>query len=268
MNISILGAGWLGLPLGKALAREGHEVKGSTTSEDKLDAIQQAGMEPYLIDLDREGELPPDFFQADLLIITLPPGRRDPEVRKNYDRRIQKVIQAVRKSPIQYLIYTSSTGVYGDREGEVREETPVAPSTDSSKAVRQAEIDLAKTGLPLTVVRLAGLAGAGRKAGRFLAGRKGLANGEAPVNLVHQDDCIGVIREIIRQSAWNEVFNVCADEHPSRAALYTEQAKSLGLEPPEFVEGKKTKAYKVVGNGKVKKELGYQFKFPDPMEFG
>ncbi len=260
MRISILGAGWLGLPLGEVLLKEGYEVKGSTTTEQKLETIKEKGLAPYFIDLDKDEELPTEFFQSDLLILTLPPGRRDPNVLDNYLKRIRKIIAAIQNSPIQYLIYTSSTGIYGEQEGVVTENTAVAPDSPSREAVYQSELLLKKTGRELAIVRLAGLIGGNRNPGRFLAGKKGLSDGEAPVNLVHREDCMGVIREIIRQNAWGETFNVCADDHPSRAAFYTEQAIKLGLEPPEFLEGKKTKMYKVVSNEKVKKALGYEFK--------
>jgi nucleoside-diphosphate-sugar epimerase len=260
MKISILGAGWLGLPLGEALIQEGHEVKGSTTTESKLKDIQEKGLDPYLINVDQDEALPADFFQTDLLIISLPPGRRDPDVLNNYQKRIQKVIQALQGSPVRYLIYTSSTGVYGEQEGSVTEETAIAPNSPSSEAVYQAELLLRKTDRPLTILRLAGLIGGNRQPGRFLAGKKGLKNGEAQVNLVHRGDCLGVILEVIRQKAWGEVFNVCADEHPSRAVFYTEQAKKLGLELPEFVEGKERRQYKIISNEKVKEILGFEFK--------
>lgn len=266
MDISILGAGWLGETLGETLVQNGHTVKGSTTSEKKLNIFEEKGMIPFLIDLDQEEALPADFFQTDILIITLPPGRRDPNVLNNYQNRIRKVIQAIQESPIRHLIYTSSTGVYGEQAGVVTEETAVAPNSPSSEAVYQAEIMLRKTDRPLTILRLAGLIGGSRRPGRFLAGKKGLMGGEAPVNLVHREDCIGVIREVIRQNIWEEVFNVCADEHPSRAIFYTAQAKKLELEPPEFVEEEKMGMYKVVSNEKVKKLLGYHFKYSDPMD--
>ncbi len=267
MTISILGAGWLGLPLGKALLAEGHTVKGSTTREEKMEQLQKASLQVFLIDLDKDDELPSAFFGSDLLIITLPPGRRDPKVLESYTGRIQKIIKALTSSTVEYLIYTSSTGVYGDQEGEVTESSPLNPTTSSSKAVVQAEKLLKDTGRSLTILRLAGLVGGDRKAGRFLAGKKGLANGEAPVNLVHRDDVVRAVQAIIRESAWNEIFNICADEHPSREVFYTQQATLLGLEPPEFVSEKTNKAFKIVRNEKLKKKLAFSFTYKDPMEF-
>ncbi len=267
MIISILGAGWLGLPLGKALLEEGHQIKGSTTSPDKLEKLKATGLESFLINLDDDKAIPASFFQSDLLIITLPPGRRDPDVVRNYTGRIQKIINALPASTIEYLIYTSSTGVYGDQEGEVMETSPLNPAAPSSRAVVEAEKLLKNAGRSLTILRLAGLVGGERKAGRFLAGKKGLTNGEAPVNLVHRDDVIRAIQAVIRQSAWNDLFNICADEHPSREVFYMQQATLLGLEPPAFVSEKTNKAFKIVRNDKLKKKLDFAFKYKDPMEF-
>mgnify|MGYP003615968040 CR=1 FL=1 len=41
MKISILGCGWLGFPLAQKLIETGYEVKGSTTSESKLEALKK-----------------------------------------------------------------------------------------------------------------------------------------------------------------------------------------------------------------------------------
>ena len=44
-TITILGCGWLGLPLAQALTKEGFAVKGSTTKEDNLEEVEAGGLE-------------------------------------------------------------------------------------------------------------------------------------------------------------------------------------------------------------------------------
>jgi 3-hydroxyisobutyrate dehydrogenase-like beta-hydroxyacid dehydrogenase len=51
MKISILGCGWLGFPLAKKLIEIGFEVKGSTTSENKLALLKSNNIEPFLLRL-------------------------------------------------------------------------------------------------------------------------------------------------------------------------------------------------------------------------
>ena len=67
-SIAILGAGWLGKPLGKRLVKLGYEVNGSTTSPEKLASIQDDGMIPYIIKVSDhiQGDNWQDFFQADV----------------------------------------------------------------------------------------------------------------------------------------------------------------------------------------------------------
>jgi len=271
-KISILGCGWLGLPLGAALVAQGYEVKGSTTSTDKLKAIHEAGIQPYLLKAEGEqliGINVKAFFESEILFLNIPPNsRKDPEVEQNYPRKVQLILQQVLLGNVKKLLFVSSTGVYGNNNDLVDEETPPAPERPSGNAILTTERLLKlHEGLDITILRMAGLVGGERKAGRFLAGKKDVANGSAPVNLVHLDDCIEVILQIIGQQQWNTTFNVCADEHPTRAAFYVKQAKQQGLEPPTFKpEGKKDK-FKVISNRKLKDQLAYKFKYPDPMEF-
>ena len=50
-KISLLGCGWLGLPLAKSLLEKGFLVNGSTTSEDKISILKREGIRPFLISL-------------------------------------------------------------------------------------------------------------------------------------------------------------------------------------------------------------------------
>ena len=76
-SISILGCGWLGLPLAMHYLEKGCLVKGSTRTKGKMESLRNAGIIPYIIDLKEEGETDEiaDFFASDLLIINFPPAR-------------------------------------------------------------------------------------------------------------------------------------------------------------------------------------------------
>ena len=78
MKISIIGCGWLGLPLGKFLAEQGHELLGSTTSEEKLALIEEAGVQPVLMKLSPMpmGKNFNKLFESELLIVNIPPRRK------------------------------------------------------------------------------------------------------------------------------------------------------------------------------------------------
>ncbi|MEL7122428.1 MAG: SDR family oxidoreductase [Bacteroidota bacterium] len=268
MKVSILGAGWLGFPLGNKLLKSGYQVNGSTTSTEKLDVIRSSGMIPHLIKLDQniDFEALKAFCEVDVLVITLPPGRRYPDVLENYTKRIQLILSVLHPPSLQGIIYTSSTSVYGNIEGICTEQSPINPLTASAKAVRQAEQMLLNSSIPLTILRFGGLAGENRKAGRFLAGKKDLPDGDAPVNLVHQLDCIHIMEMLIEKRTFGELFNVCAPLHPSRSETYIKQAEKLGLEVPTFIS-KKTKPYKIISAQKLTDHLDYEWRHPNPLNF-
>jgi len=114
-----------------------------------------------------------------------------------------------------------------------------------------------------TVLRFAGLIGYDRMPGRFLSGKRDVKNGNAPVNLIHRDDCIQIIFEIIKQGVWGEILNGCCDKHPLRKEYYTRQAKIIGACLPTF-DDSEVSNYKIISNKKLKKILNYRFKYPDP----
>jgi len=268
-TISIIGCGWLGLPLGAFLVEKGFDVKGSTTRQEKLSLLEESGITPFLIKVgdDLERKNIDAFFQSKILFINIPPGRRCPDVENVYPKEIKNLIEKAKTGAVEKIIFISSTTVYGNSNDLVTEKETTNPDTSSGKALVQIE-EFLKTEkrFKTTILRMAGLVGGNRKAGRFLAGKKNVPNGSARVNLVHRDDCIRLIDQIIEQEQWNEIFNVCSDEHPTRQEFYIQQAKKQGFEAPEFLENDKP-SFKIVSNEKLKKALKYSFLHPDPMQF-
>ncbi len=268
-KVSIIGCGWLGLPLAVFLNEKGFEIKGSTTSKGKLETLEGLNIQGFLIRANEvlEGIALDVFFDSEVLIINIPPRRRRPDVETRHFTEIKNIIDTAIRGNVKKVIFCSSTGVYPDLNQIVTEETPCDPSTGSAKALLKIENYLkSKTSLQSTILRFSGLVGGDRKAGRFLAGKKEVANGDAPVNLVHRKDCIQIIYEILKQEAWNDVFNVCADKHPLRKDFYIQQAIKLDLKPPSFKTDEKG-LFKIVSNEKLKRQLAYNFTFPDPSDF-
>ncbi|ELR72791.1 Nucleoside-diphosphate-sugar epimerase [Fulvivirga imtechensis AK7] len=245
--------------MGKVLADYAHEVKGATTSINKLPVINSAGMEAFLlkgpgIDTDM------DFFKTDVLIITLPPSI------PGYLQIVDEVRERLVVSGIKKVIFISSTSVYPNTNSIVVEKDAInVASAHSGVALLEVEEGFRQSkNFDTTILRLAGLYGPGREPGRFLAGKKGLSGADNPVNLVHQEDCIGVIKAVIEQGFWNKTFNVCAPSHPTRKQFYTLACKKMNLEPPTF-SGEKA-PYKMVSAERLLRETGYKFQRPDPLQ--
>ena len=83
--------------------------------------------------------------------------------------------------------------------------------------------------------------------------------------MIHQDDCIGIIQDIISQKVWNETFNACSTSHPTRREYYLNEAKKVGRTDIAFNEQSENQ-YKIVSNQKLKDVLNYNFKHDDLMD--
>jgi nucleoside-diphosphate-sugar epimerase len=117
-----------------------------------------------------------------------------------------------------------------------------------------------------TVLRFGGLVGGTRRIGNFLAGKRDLSEPDRPVNLIHRDDCLGIVLALIEQPAPG-IFNAVCDGHPTRRDLYTYEAKRAGLTPPQFKTASSAGDGRIVSNEKIKRVLGYTFRHPDPFHF-
>jgi len=271
MMISILGCGWLGLPLAEHFRDAGYSVKGSTTSDDKIELLKGKQIAPFLITLNPELDCDncDAFWDSDLMVLNIPPGRGRDHIEEYHLKQITTVVEQLKNSPIDQLIFISSTSVYPEKPGivdEVDTESGNAVRASGNALLKAEKHLLSKDSFDTTVIRFGGLYGYDRHPAKYLAGRENVSKGNAPVNLIHRDDCIGIIDKVISKDIWGEIFNGVSDGHPPKNMYYPAAAQSMGLEPPTFEEDN-SKNYKVVSNRKVKEVLGYEFEHPNPMDF-
>jgi nucleoside-diphosphate-sugar epimerase len=274
-KISILGCGWLGLPLAKSLLSKGYKVKGSTTSENKLEVLKNAGISPFQIQLEEHqiiGTIEDFLKETDVLVIDIPPGLRrevSTSLEMTFVNKIKKIIPYIEKSGIQKVIFVSSTSVYGDSKNfstalEVTEETTPNPDTESGKQLVISETLLqSNTHFKTTVIRFGGLLGDDRHPVKFLAGKTNVENPDSPVNMIQREDCIGIIEKSIDFARddnweWNQTFNAVAPQHPTRKAYYHKKAEIFNLPLPTFAENLESKG-KIISSKKVETILGYSF---------
>jgi nucleoside-diphosphate-sugar epimerase len=260
-QISILGCGWLGLPLAKSLIENGFSVNGSTTSIEKLSVLENAGIRPYMIALSENettGNLIDFLENSKILIIDVPPKLRG-SATENFVSKIKNVIPFIEKSAVENVLFISSTSVYGEDNLVVTEETELNPDTESGRQLLETEQFLqSNSNFKTTILRFGGLIGEDRNPIKFLAGRKNIENPNAPINLIHQDDCIGIIMEILKSNSWNETFNAVTPFHPSRKEYYTQKAIDLNLALPEF-NAENSNLGKTISSTKIENVLEYQF---------
>jgi nucleoside-diphosphate-sugar epimerase len=248
-KISVLGCGWLGMPLAFAFVRQGYSVKGSDTSGKKSDQLREGGVLPYFIHLNKAKNEISGFLESEVLILCV--------TSKNVDD-FKNLIHQIEKSPVKKVLFVSSTSVYPTTNGIVTETSTV---TDSALTEIES-LFRSNRHFKTTIVRFGGLFGYDRKPGRFFPSGKKIDHPEGFVNFIHRDDCIGIISQILEKNVWQETLNACADTHPTRRAFYTNEVLKLGLKEPEFNEYSLNE-FKIVNSDKIKELLGYTFKHPD-----
>lgn len=262
MQISILGCGWLGFSLAKSLVYRGFSVKGSTTSPEKMKQLEEAQINPFLVAVSEnriEGDMTDFMKGSEVLIIDIPPKLRGLNA-ESFVKKIQNVIPFIEASEIKKVLFVSSTSVYGESNALVTEATCPNPDTESGKQLWEVEKILQNNqNFSTTVLRFGGLIGHDRHPVKHLAGKENVANAPAPVNLIHQEDCIGIIKAIIELQIWGETFNGVAPFHPSKVIYYTQMANKMQVVPPRFSKDC-TSTGKVIASEKVKNKLKYSFK--------
>lgn len=265
--MAVLGCGWLGLPLARTLAAAGHAVAGSTTTPDKLPALEAAGIRPHLLRLSPEttaADLAPLLAGAEVLVVSVPPSRAAAD-RTAYAAALQPVAQALAApESVRRVVFVSSTGVYPD-EPRLMQESDARAAAEAENHLLRAEWVFSQPGQPwqAAVLRLGGLMGPGRAPGRFLAGRTELSQPEAPVNMLHLTDAVGVIRAVIEQGVWGPTLNVCAAGHPTRRQFYEAATAQLGLPAPQFVA--EERGGKQISTEQLHRAVAYAFRYDDPL---
>ncbi len=263
-QISIIGCGWLGLPLAKQLISNGLRVKGSTTSIEKLKRLQSVDIEPFLVQFTNErinGDIEGCLQNSEVLVLNVPPRLRK-NTTTNFIKQIELLIPYIESSSIKKLVFISSTSVYADDESmpNITETTKPNPETESGKQLLIIERLLqANNNFKTTILRFAGLFGEDRHPATFLSGKTNIKNPDAPVNLVHQQDCIDIIISIIENECWNTVFNVATSPHPTKKNYYISVCKSKKLPLPEFDQHSISKG-KIINSSKLVQILNYTFK--------
>ena len=277
MRVGILGCGYVGLELARQV-QPAHEVVGVRRSKEGIAAIEATGADAVRADITDPAALAsvPD---VDALVFAASSGGRDADAAERvYVDGLRTAIEEFgeRDSSPDRLVYTSSTGVYGDHDGGwVDEETALSPTTDKTRVLAEAERIAREVapehGIDGAVARFAGLYGPDRyRLDRYL---------EGPVtagylNMIHRDDAAGVVRFML-ESTGEELLLAVDDEPVDKWTFADWLADECGVERPP----KRTKAERLNDDGLSEAarrriltskrcandrlgDLGYEFRYP------
>lgn len=242
------------MPLVESFIDKGFDVKASTTSVGKIAGLSALKAEPFIVDIGDLSNTIQDFLKSKLLIINIP--------SKNING-FKALLAEIEQSDIEKVLFVSSTSVYDNLNKTIDESMGVE---SENKPLSQIEaLFRASPKIETTIVRFAGLIGYSRHPGRFFASGKVIKDPDAFVNMIHRDDCIAIITQLIEQSIWGDAFNCCADTHPKKRDYYTKAAESIAVDIPQFAASELT-GYKIISNKKIKQRLNYRFLHADLMD--
>ncbi len=260
-RIGVLGCGWLGLPLAKSLIKNNYTVYGTTTNKSKLELLSAENINPFFLHIKKDGilgDIGKLLENLDILLINIPPKNK---IANEYSIKIRHLSDAIKKSNLNKVIFISSTGVYGSDQGKIDSCTIPKPSSQNGTNLVEAE-KMMNNNFSTTILRFGGMIGPERNPAKVLSSKKIVYNPNNPVNLIHLNDCIGIIKCIIKKNKWGKTYLGVSPYHPSRESYYNSQCIKFGLNKINFAK-KSNQTYKEITDKNIVEELGYDFKNPN-----
>jgi len=238
-RILIAGCGYVGTALAEELAAEGHQVWGLR----RTPTPPKNGVTYLAADLARPESLqilPKDL--SHVAYTAAADGRSGDAYHQAYVQGPKNLLAALESQnhPIQRILFTSSTGVYGQNQGEwVDETSPTNPTTATGKILLEGEKVFLKSSHPATILRLAGIYGPGRTRLIDLVKTNQARRPSEPryTNRIHRDDCAGALRHLMFLENPEEIYIGVDDEPADLGDVFDWIVRELGLPKVPLQEG-------------------------------
>ena len=278
----VVGCGYLGQRVARAWRELGWDVTALTRSGERAEELAGQGLTPRLGDVTDPDSLAglSEFADADVVLFAV---GRDRERTSQTMREVsldglRNVIDVLVEGTVRF-VFISSTGVYGQSEGEwVDERSPTQPTRENGQVLVESEAMVhGRLGSRGRVLRLAGLYGPSRLIARrdsLMAGHPLGGNPEAWLNLVHVDDAT---RAVVSASTVETrlgdgggdggTWLVCDDRPVRRREYFGRLAELCDAPPPEFDPTRDSSRIDGLGkrcrNQRMKDELRVELQYPD-----
>jgi nucleoside-diphosphate-sugar epimerase len=275
VRVLIIGCGYVGLPLGVELLRQGHAVSGLRRSAEGAASLKSAGLQPLIADITRPGDLARLPLPYDWVVNTVSSSRGGAkEYREVYFEGTRNLLQWLASAPPRKFIHTGSASVYGQTDAsDVQETSPAEPATPTGRILLAAEkllLDAFRDRhFPAILLRVAGIYGPerGHYLLQYLKGEAAIPDrGERFLNMIHRDDVIGGIIAILKNGRAGEIYNLVDDEPVRQVHFFRWLSETLGKPMPPFVaetaDAKRGHTNRRILNRKLKMELGFAFRYP------
>lgn len=262
----LFGLGFSGRVIARALQQAGWQVAGTTRSGE---AVDLPGVQVF--PFDRDHPLPAGALDGVAAVLSsVPPDAHGDPV-------LDLAGAALAAAKPAWAGYLSTTGVYGDRDGDwVTEESELRPTLDRSRRRAEAEAAWRASGLPVHIFRLAGIYGPGRSAIDTVRGgnaRRIVKPGQV-FSRIHVDDIAGTVLASLARPNPGAAYNVCDDDAGPPQDVIAHACALLGVEVPPEIPWQQAQATlspmalsfyadnKRVSNDRIKRELGVVLRHP------
>ena len=234
-QITIIGCGYIGKCLARQLTDSGAKVHGMVSSESSQSECSKLGIQCDISNLDEPQDTVDVSGQR--VIYLAPPPRTGIT-----DTRITHFLEAIAAQPPARFVLISTTGVYGNCNGEWIDETrPLNPGADRARrrvdAERQVQEFCRRHEIPLVILRVAGIYGPGKiPVKRIQSGEPIVRREDSPyTNRIHAHDLVDICQRALLDEGITGIYNV-SDGHPGTMYEYfTGIADKLGLPPPPAI---------------------------------
>jgi nucleoside-diphosphate-sugar epimerase len=270
-SVLIIGCGYLGQRVAQLWREQGRRVFALTRS--RSDELRSAGLVPIVGDI-----LQPETLQSlpstrTLLYAVGFDRSSGAAFREVYINGLRHVLNALPHTP-EYFLYVSSTGVYGQSDGEeIDENAPTDPRDENGKVLLEAERLLMRELPTAIILRFAGIYGPGRLL-RRAALEKGepiSGDGDKWLNLIHVEDGARAVLAAEERGRPGSVYHV-SDGHPvRRSEFYAYLAELLHAPPVRFAPpappaARDERGNRRISNQKMREELGVELRYPSYRE--
>ena len=275
-RLLIIGCGDVGMRL-LPLVRARFRVFAVTSNPDRCAELRAAGAIPIVADLDNPASLARLSRLAALVVHMAPPKGEGAT-----DTRTRHLVHALGSQPGMRLVYLSTSGVYGDCQGALIDETrTVAPHNPRARRRVDAERTLRAwgrhSGARVALIRVPGIYAADRLPLKRLAeGAPALREqDDVFTNHIHADDLAQIVALALFRARPGRVYHAVDDTRMKMAEYFDVVADAFGMaRVPRLARGELAALASPVtmsfmsesrqlGNGRIKRELGARQRYPD-----
>lgn len=261
-TIGIIGLGWLGKQFADAYKNQ-YKIWGTSTNPEKANTLKEDGLETivYSAEENNTQEIDKLIHSSDFILLTIPPKNTiTPDgIQSEMTAYFDQLSPILNRIPAdKKIIFTSSTGVYSGLNGNLDEQSiDIYKPQNNLQFIEKQLFEKYKQNC--IVLRLGGLVSDQRHYGVYFAGKENIPNGLDVVNLVHTQDVIQCIHELIILEKFGHSYNIVSDCHQTRQEFYSNFCINRNLTPPTFTESESAQN-KIIANQFIKNTIDFKFR--------